>query len=221
MNLLVLIPFGIIAAPIIPALVEIVKPKDKGPRDIPEQSTYEEKPDVDVPRLERARGEARVKATGQVIRVTGDVSTPDGTEIDNHLVVQGNVRLGKKCHVYGSVKANGNIEIGESSIIEGHVLSEGRITIGRNCIVKGVVDSTKDIELQENAVVEAASTEKNVRLAPGAKVNRRILAGASITASLEQLQVSTPEMEAQPSGEGPEKKSEEAEVETEGPSKDE
>jgi len=118
-----------------------------------------------------------------VIRITGDASIPQGTEINNHLVIQGNLKVGRKSHIHGSVKAFGNIEIGESSTVEGHVLSEGTIVVGRDCIIKGVVDSLKDIILEENAVVEAISTEKTVKVGPNAKINRRILSGASIITS--------------------------------------
>jgi hypothetical protein len=182
------LPFILLGVPFTPTILETFKRKDKGPKEIPEQTTYEEKPDVDTPLLERAREEARVKVSGEVIRITGDASIPDGTEVKNHIVVQGNLKVGKKCHVFGSVKAFGDIEIGESSIIEGHVLSEGTIIIGRDCVVKGVVDSLKDIILEENAVVEAVSTEKTVKVGSNAKINRRILSGSSIVASLQEAQ---------------------------------
>jgi predicted acyltransferase (DUF342 family) len=182
------LPFILLGVPFTPTILETFKRKDKGPKEIPEQTTYEEKPDVDTPLLERAREEARVKVSGEVIRITGDASIPDGTEVKNHIVVQGNLKVGKKCHVFGSVNAFGDIEIGESSIIEGHVLSEGTIIIGRDCVVKGVVDSLKDIILEENAVVEAVSTEKTVKVGSNAKINRRILSGSSIVASLQEAQ---------------------------------
>jgi len=188
LNPLILLPFILLGVPFTPTILETFKRKDKGPKEIPEQTTYEEKPDVDTPLLERAREEARVKVSGEVIRITGDASIPDGTEVKNHIVVQGTLKVGKKCHVYGSVKAFGDVEIGESSIIEGHVLSEGTIIIRRDCVVKGVVDSLKDIILEENAVVEAVSTEKTVKVGSNAKINRRILSGSSIIASLQEAQ---------------------------------
>jgi cytoskeletal protein CcmA (bactofilin family) len=185
-NPLIFLPFALLVIPFIPAILEILKRKDKGPKKIPEQTTYEEKPNLEklnVSRLERARVTARVKKPGEIMRVMGDVSIPAGTEIDNHLVVQGNLKIGMKSHVYGSVKAFGDVEIGESSIVEGHVLSEGTVIIRRDCIVKGVVDSLKDIILEENAIVEAISTERTVKVGPNAKINRRILSGTSISTS--------------------------------------
>lgn len=192
MNSLILLSFALLVIPFIPAIIEILKRKDKGPKAIPEQTTYEEKPDLErlgISRLERARVAARAKKPGEIMRVMGDVSVPDGTEIDNHLVVQGNLKIGTKSHVYGSVKAFGDVEIGESSIIEGHVLSEGTVIVRRNCIVKGVVDALKDIILEENAIVEAISTEKAVKVGPNARINRRVLSGASISTSPQLPQV--------------------------------
>ena len=193
MNLLILIPFALLIIPFIPAIIEIFKRKDRGPREIPEQTTYEEPPQLDkIPRLERARGEARAKVAGDVIRITGNVSIPEGTEINNHLMVQGNLKIGKNTHVYGSIKAFGDIDLGEGSTVEGHVLSEGRVTIRRNCLVKGIVDSLKDITLEENAMVEAVSTEKTVKVGPNAKINRRILSGASIVTFPQKIKEEEP-----------------------------
>jgi len=180
MNWLIFLPFILLFIPFIPSIIEFFKRRDRGPREIPEQTTYEEPPDLEISRIERARGDARAKIPGDVIRITGNASIPEGTEINNHLMVQGNLKIGKNSRVYGSIKSFGDIELGESTIVEGHVLSEGTVTIRRNCVVKGIVDSLKDIILEENAVVEAVSTERTVRVGPNAKINRRILSGTSI-----------------------------------------
>ena len=197
MNLLTLLPFMLLIIPFVPVFIEIFKRKDKGPREVPEQTTYEEPPDLEIPRLERARGDARARAPGEVIRITGNVSIPEGTEINNHLMVQGNLKIGKNSRIYGSIKAFGDIELDESTTVEGHVLSEGKVILGRNCMVKGIVDSLKDIVLGENAVVEAVSTEKTVKLGPNAKINRRILSGTSIVTAPPRM-----EEEAAKPGEG-------------------
>ena len=191
MNLLILLPLAALIIPVIPLLMELFKRKDKGPRAIPETTLYEEEPNVEsetdeseaesIPVMENARLQARVKGTpSAVLRVTGDVSVPDGTTINNNMVVQGRLRLGKKCRVQGSIKAFGGVDIGDGSMVEGHVLSDGTVVIGRNAEVKGMVDSLQDIILKEKAVVGAVSTEKTVKMEPGAKVMRRILSGASI-----------------------------------------
>ncbi len=180
MNPLLILPIVLLTVPFIPAFIGIFRKKDRGPREFPEQTIYEEIPDLQISRLERARGQARSKISSEIIRITGNVSIPEGTEIKNHLMVQGNLVLGKNSRVHGSIKAFGDVDLGESSTVEGHVLSEGKVIIRRNCVVKGIVDSLNDIILEENAVVEAVSTERTVRLSPNAKINRRILSGASI-----------------------------------------
>lgn len=182
MNILILLPVAVLVIPALLAFIEIFKRKDKGPRMIPEQTLYEGSPDASkqIPRLERARAKARLNMAGEMIRIVGDVSTPSGIEINEDIVVHGNLKLGSRSHVHGSVKAFGEVEVGEESVVEGHITSEGRVTIRRNARVNGIVDSAETIILEENAVAEAVSTGKSVRLAPGAKVNRRISAGASI-----------------------------------------
>jgi len=191
MNALVLLPLALVIVPFLPTLIEMLRRKDKGPRAFPEQTVHEERLGIQVAWLERARIEARTKEPGEVIRVIGNISIPEGTEMANHLVVQGNLRLGRKCHLYGSIKAFGNVEVGEYSVVEGHVLSEGKIHIGRDSVIKGVVDSPQDITLEQNATVEAVSTEKTVKLRPGARINKRILSGASIVAFPEEAKISS------------------------------
>jgi len=176
----VLLLFILLAALSILAVTGHFGRPGRKPSDVSGQTVSDEKPGISLPRLEKARAHARVKIAGQVLRVMGDISIPDGTELGNSLVVHGNLRLGNRCLVHGSLKAAGDIDIGEYSVIEGHVLSEGRIRVRKNSKVKGIVDSLKEISIEENASVEAVSTEKTVRLEPGAKVDRRILSSGSI-----------------------------------------
>ncbi|MFB0502651.1 MAG: hypothetical protein ACETWE_02365 [Candidatus Bathyarchaeia archaeon] len=182
-NALVLLPFLVLIAPILPALIEIFRRKDKGPREIPEQTLYEEQAGISetIPRLEKTRARARVKIAGEVIRIVGDVSIPSGVEINENIVVHGNLTLGSKCHVQGSLKSLGQVEVGDDSVIEGHIISDGKVTVGRNTRVEGIIDSSGDIILSEDAVVGAVSSGKSVRLAQGAKINRRVPAEELIT----------------------------------------
>ncbi len=197
-NLLALLPFLVLIAPIVPAFIESLRRKDKGPREIPEQTLDEEQADISkkIPMFERARARARVKIVGESIRIVGDVSVPSGVEINENMIVHGNLRLGSKCHVHGSVKSFGEVEIGEYSVIEGHIISDGTVTVGRNAKVKGIIDSAGDIILKEHSEVQAVSSEKSVRLAQGVKIDQRIPAGESITESL--LPPSTREKEMEP-----------------------
>ena len=183
LNPIVFLPFVIAVIPFIPVIMEILRRKDKGPREISTKTIYEGKPNLRVPLLERARANARVRTIGDAVRANGDVSIPDRAEIGSSLVVQGNLLLGTRSHVRGSLKALGNVEVGESSVIEGHVVAEGKVVIRRDCIVKGIVDSHGDIVIEEGAVVEAVSTEGKVEIRLGARVKRRVLAGDFIAES--------------------------------------
>lgn len=199
MNPLIIIPFALAVLPLIPAFIEIFRRKDKGPRKIPEETIHEERPDISKPVLDlkRARDSAQMGGESEVIRVVGDVSIPDETEIKEHIVVQGSLKIGKRCHLHGSVKTSKEVEVGAESIVEEHILSEGKVTIGSKAVVKGIIDSKGDIILKEDAVVEAVSTEKSVEVGVGAKIQRGILAGASIHTS-PPSRMPTPAVEARP-----------------------
>jgi len=193
MNILALLPFAVLAIPIIPVFVELFRRKDKGPRKIPErtlnkegsnifaQTPSEDKPNVSDPdpSIERMRAKGRVKITGEIIRIVGDASIPNGLEIQNDIVAHGNLRLGSRCRINGSIKAFGEVDVGEESVVKGHIISRRKVTIRRNARVEGIVDSAEDIILEENTTVDTVSTEKSVKLAPNAKVNRRISAAVS------------------------------------------
>ena len=145
------------------------------------------------PMMEKARQEARVKVViGDMTRVTGDITIPEGSIINNSLVVEGKLRIGKGAHIYGSVKAFRGVDTGEYVEIDGHVLSEGPIKIGKYSIINGVVDSTSDIFLDENAMAESVSTPKAIVLKPGAKVNKRITSGQFITSELPERPPAVP-----------------------------
>ncbi len=185
MNFTFLLPILLLALPLIPALIEIFKRKDKGPRNVPDSTTQEERPEIPtpVPPLERSRMESRANAPTDMVRVTGNVSIPAGTEIDENLVVQGRLIVGERCHFHGSIKALGGVEIGAGTIVEGHIVSDGLVKLGPNCTVNGIIDSVQDIILGENAKVEAVSTKKAVKLGVGAQIRKRVTAGTSILTS--------------------------------------
>ncbi|OGD46004.1 hypothetical protein A3K70_03600 [Candidatus Bathyarchaeota archaeon RBG_16_48_13] len=127
---------------------------------------------------ERTRTEARSRAsTAEIRQVVGNILIPDHSVVNDSLVVDGKLRVGKGSHIHGSLKAQRGIEIGERVTIDGHVLSEGPILIGKNSKVNGMVDSSDDIMLDENATAEGVFTDKTIMLRPGAKINRKISSG--------------------------------------------
>jgi len=112
MNPLTLLPLVLIIVPFIPTIIELFKRKDVGPREFPEQTTYEEPPDVkDIPRIERANMEARMKVPGDIIRITGNVVIPNETVINNHLIVQGDLKVGKRTHISGVLRPSAMLNL--------------------------------------------------------------------------------------------------------------
>ncbi|HIE57690.1 MAG TPA: hypothetical protein EYP88_05615 [Anaerolineales bacterium] len=169
------------AVPLIPLLLEILKREDRGPRKIPDVTINREDSGGKTSFIEKARIASRTKGiAGKVLRVTGDVSIPDGTEINSDIIIEGRLRVGKRCKIHGSVKVYAGLIIGEETLVEGNILSDGEVIIGRGAQVKGIVDSLQNVILEEEAVVEAVSTEKSVKIYPGARINRSILCEASI-----------------------------------------
>lgn len=82
-----------------------------------------------------------------VTAVVGDALIPSGTEVDEALVVKGNLSTGEACRLLKDVKALQDIAIGRNSIVEGNLVSGGKIILGLNCLVKGTIQG----EIQEAA----------------------------------------------------------------------
>lgn len=70
-------------------------------------------------------------------------------EIDQNIVVKGNILIKKGVNVRGSIKANGSITIEDDVCIMGSVFSEENITIGNECTVWGHVVAEKILTIGE------------------------------------------------------------------------
>ena len=182
-------------------MIKIFRRREEGKgKEIPEEPRHEDTSagiSKGIPVLESSSVKPYVRITDEMVRVVGNVSIPDGEEIKGNMVIHGNLTLGSKCHVYGSLSVFGEVQVGEDSIVEGHILAERGISIGRNVKVAGIVDSTEDIILDEKATVEAVSTERSVSLAPGVKINRKVLAGKSLLtkpSSVKRVETELPEI---------------------------
>jgi len=181
--LLLLILAAFMVIPFIPSVVEYFRRKDKGPRVVPDTTIIKEIPDLEeraveeaLPFLEQSRIGSRVKVAGDFVRIVGDVSVPDNTEVNVPLVVHGNLALGKSCKIHGSIKATKDLDIGAGSTIMGHCISGGDVVVGPSARVDGVVDAVGDIVLHRKAFIGAASADKSVRLESGSVVGKKLSA---------------------------------------------
>lgn len=91
-----------------------------------------------------------------VTAVVGDAEIPDGSILDETLVVKGKLRVGAKCQIVKNLKALGGISIAEG------------------CLLKANVASGDVVELGENTMVEGEVHAEVVRLAEGAEIHGRI-----------------------------------------------
>ena len=75
----------------------------------------------------------------RVTAIVGDLEIPSGTTVYETLVVKGNLIIGKKCKMLGTVKALGSITIGANTIIKGNVISDKNVSVGSNVKINGRV----------------------------------------------------------------------------------
>jgi predicted acyltransferase (DUF342 family) len=80
----------------------------------------------------------------KVTAIVGDLEIPSGTIVSETLVVKGNLIIGEKCKMLGTVKALGTIIIGSNTIVEGNVVCNRNVTVGSNVKIKGrvVIENT-------------------------------------------------------------------------------
>jgi len=181
-GVLLVILIGFMIVPFIPAVSEYFRRRDKGPRRILDTTIIDEAEDLeessasDLPYIEQSRVDARVKTIGDFVRVVGDVSIPDETEVNSPIVIHGNLSLGAHCKIHGTIKATKNLNIGEHNIIMGHCISGGNVEVGPHTRVEGIVDAVGDIIIRENAFVGGASAEKSIKIRPGATVAKKLSA---------------------------------------------
>src|SRR5512139_1161581 len=132
-DLFFLIPIAVLIIVLIPALMEIFRRKDLGPRIIPESTIFVTRDHLNSI---RALG---TSADPSPYKERSDVVLPLGTDWSGDLVAHGDLRLGDNCHIHGTLKASGETKIGDFSVIEGNVLSKGRIRVGQYCEIMGVI----------------------------------------------------------------------------------
>jgi len=162
------IPITLLVILLVPTILELIRRKDRGPREIPDITTFEAKTELD------SVGGLVIANALPVDKRETNVVISDGAILYLNLVVDGDLKIGKKCHVYGSLKTSGRTEIGASSIVDGSILSRGEVMVKRSCRIGGAIISTQNITLGDNVIAEAVTTEKTVKLGTHVKINKRI-----------------------------------------------
>ena len=200
MTLLLTAALGFAVMVFSPLIIELRKPKDKGPRRIPKTplerrlrsigkkpasiSLNETECSGHSRNLQDALNEAGVKTTRigrDTLRIFGDFAFLPRFEVSDNVVVDGALKIGDGCVFHRSVKAKGNVFIGNRVVIKGNLLSEGDVTVLDEVVVGGSVHSEGSVTLGENVFVASSVVAVgNVELYENSEVKNNILTRGAI-----------------------------------------
>ena len=195
MIFLLIAAFGFAVLVFSPLIIELKKPRDKGPRRIPKTPLEREIRSIGrkpanislnpaecsdhARNLQHMLSEAGVKSTRigrDTLRIFSDIAFAPHSEILDNVVVEGALRVGDNCVFYRSVKARGNAFIGNRVVIKGNLVSEEDVTILDDVVVGGSVHSEGSVTIGENVFVALSVVAVgNVELFENSEVKRNIL----------------------------------------------
>jgi len=195
MTLLLIVVLGFAGLFFSPLIIELKKPKDKGPRKIPRMpleerlrrngktpasiSPHETERSDHSRNLQDALNKAGVNATsigGDTIRIFGDFVFPPRSEVTDNVVIEGAVKIGDRCVFHRSVKAKGDVFVGNCVIIKGNLVSEEDVTILDEVVIGGCVHSEGSVKIGENVFVALSVVAiGNVELYENSEVKNNIL----------------------------------------------
>jgi len=195
MLLLLITALGFIIFLFLPSLIEIVKPRDKGPRRMlrtPLQrimrkgakSVFVPKSDSVANSSTSKNFQSFLKETGvktrrignDTLRILSDVEFPPNLEISDNIVIDGALTMGDRCVFHGSVKARGNVTIGNYVVIKGNLVSNGNVDIQDEAVIGGSVHSEGSVRLGEKVFIGlAVVADGDVELHENSEVKENIL----------------------------------------------
>ncbi len=199
MTILLIAAFGFIGLVFSPLIIELRKPKDKGPRKIPrtplekrlrthKRSTNgnsgETKPASYSTNLQEALNETGVKSTRiseDTVRIFGDFVFPPRSEVQDNVVVEGAVKIGDQCVFHQSVKAKGDASVGNRVVIKGNLVSNGDVELLDEVVIGGSLHSDGSVTIGEKVFVSLSVVAiGNVELYQNSEVRNNILTRGAI-----------------------------------------
>jgi NDP-sugar pyrophosphorylase family protein len=195
--LLLIAALAFMAFLFLPSIIEITRPRDKGPRRILKtplekivrhgsHSVYSAKSDSignakDLENLLKELG-VRNRIIGEdTIRIFGDIVFPPDFEISANLVVEGELTFGDRCICFGSVKARGNVLVGSHTIIRGNLISKRNVFIEDEAIINGSVHAEGSVRLSEKGFIGfSVVAGGDIELFENSEVKKNILAQGAI-----------------------------------------
>lgn len=154
----------------IPSVLEVLIPKDKGPRRILRKPLHQRIRNSSMSNAESRRNggtgiskdlEATLRDAGvksqpigrDTIRILGNIVFKSGVEVFENIIVNGSLSAGDHCLFHGSIKSYGDMSIGKSVIVEGHLLSERDIAIENEAVVVGSVHAKGSVRIGEKVYI--------------------------------------------------------------------
>lgn len=163
---------GFAAFTFLPSVLEILKPKDKGPRKILRRPLHDsirhpsklrsrlDSKSIDYREisedLKAALKDADVKYQRigrNTVRVLGDLKLKANLKILENLVVRGGLVVEEHCVFHGSIKTYGNVSLGNSVIVEGNLLSKRNIDLKECAVIAGSVHTDGSVRIGEKVYV--------------------------------------------------------------------
>ncbi len=178
-----------------PLVIELKKPRDKGPRRIfrmpferrirgsgkksimiGPNSTNSSSTEKDLEEILNKAGAKAAKIGKDITRIFGDVVFSPRFEVSDNIVIEGALTVGDSCVFHRSIKAKGNLHIGSNVVVKGNVVSEGNVTILDDVVIGGSVHSEGSVRIGENVFIALSVVALgDVELHENSEVKKNIL----------------------------------------------
>lgn len=188
--ILLLIFSGVVAILFLPSVLEIKKPRDKGPRKMLEPTVHqieengqlldgllascssaEKNPQEESRQIQSNRNVEVSRLNSHLIRLIGDNEFAPSSEVRENVVVKGSIKIGDRCKFLRSVKAYGSITVGSDVFIGEHLVSSGDVNLGKGTVVNGAIDAKGSVRLGKNTFVGCSVVAgRDVELQENSKV---------------------------------------------------
>lgn len=181
-NLLLLL-WAFFLMPFIPAIIEMRRRKDPGPRQMAESTIWKRplkvfRPEESFRRAALKRGSAvgeeHHTSPRRRFRTFSDTRIPDNEVINGDILCHGRAKVGSHCTITGTIKASKRVTIDQESRVKGDLVCDGDVNLARGTRIEGVIVAGGNVLLGEGAICYAVSTEKTCHCEPGARVVRGI-----------------------------------------------
>jgi cytoskeletal protein CcmA (bactofilin family) len=119
--------------------------------------------------------------SGDCFSVDGDLEVPPNTLLRGNFVVLGNIKLGRRSRIEGSLKSHEDFQTESGVIIEGSVVSGRDLDIGAGCQIYGPAVARRRLRIREGAQI-GSDLHPTSAIAPSIIVDRGVLVYGTVWA---------------------------------------